>query len=269
MDEKQIKSNYDFIVKSVDTHLPDRADDIKTLFSKYEERFMLAPASTNKSNHGCFPGGLVNHIKHVIDISVELYDTWKKLGYEMNFTLSEVIFCAIFHDFGKLGNETTKYYIDESSEWHRNKLGRFYKINPEISFMKVTDRSLFILNQENIPYSTNEFYGIKLAYGLFDKTNESYLLNYFSDYDIKTDIHILVHHADQIAMRLETQENSTTPVSTTTTSKKKQNEGGRPSKVSEFKGVFESDGSKESDNKDSKTKPKSTFTKDAFDDLFS
>lgn len=267
LNEEQLQSNYDSVISHINKHISEpRKEKILNFFTKNEERLILCPASTNKSFHGAFPGGLMNHIDIVAEIVEMTYDFWEKLGMNMDFTLEEAMFSAIMYDMGKIGDETNDYYLKETSDWHIKKMGRHYKINSDISFMKVPDRTIYLLNREGIPYSMNEFYGIKLAYGLYDKTNESYLMGRYPDTEVKNNIHLLIHHSDILAMKKE-QHNEQTFLGNESTIKEpstpKKNVGGRPKKIDELKG-FDDTGS---ENK--KSAKKEGFSEEIFDDLFS
>jgi hypothetical protein len=97
---------------------------------------------------------------------------------------------------------TDEYYIPNDSKWHIER-GQIYKINPVLQFMKVPDRSVFLLHQNNIAVSENEYLAIKLHDGLYSKGNESYLMAGQPEFSLKTDLPILLHHADHLATLIE------------------------------------------------------------------
>ena len=156
------------------------------------------------------------------DLLIELYSTWSKLGSNIsNFTKEELVFAAINHDLGKIGNAKEDYYIPNDSDWHV-KRGQIYKINGKLTFMKVPDRSLFLLQEYGIDVSENEYLSIKLHDGLYSKGNESYLMGGLPEFSLNCDMPILLHHADHLATLIEGNLNhSTASESNTTTSKVK------------------------------------------------
>ena len=131
-----------------------------------------------------------------------------------------MVFAALNHDLGKVGSMTDDYYIPNDSKWHVER-GQIYKINPILQFMKVPDRSIFLLHQNNIEVSENEYLAIKLHDGLYSKGNESYLMAGQPEFSLKTDLPILLHHADHLATLIESAQTHTTevPVATKQASK--------------------------------------------------
>ena len=77
------------------------------------------------------------------------------------------------------------------------------KINPKLQFMKVPDRSIFLLQEFGVAFSENEYLAIKLHDGLYSKGNESYLMAGLPEFSLKTDLPILLHHSDHLATLIE------------------------------------------------------------------
>ena len=199
-----------------------RKDLLIKMYETLAEKVLTAPASSHSTRHNCFPGGYIDHVNRVVNCSLELYSTWSKLGSNIsNFTKEELVFAAINHDLGKIGNAKEDYYIPNDSDWHV-KRGQIYKINGKLTFMKVPDRSLFLLQEYGIDVSENEYLSIKLHDGLYSKGNESYLMGGLPEFSLNCDMPILLHHADHLATLIEGNLNhSTTSESSTTTSKVK------------------------------------------------
>lgn len=72
----------------------DRRDRVKLALEKHQA-FFLAPASSRKTHHGCFPGGLAVHTYQVIQTGCRLATA---LDYN---NISSVLITCLFHDFGK------------------------------------------------------------------------------------------------------------------------------------------------------------------------
>jgi len=198
--EKQWKTLLQYIEKHIAS---PRKEKLISMYEKLADRVLTAPASSHFDRHNCFPGGYIDHVNRVVECAINLYVTWKTLGADMStYTLEEVVFSAINHDLGKVGSKTEEYYIPNDSKWHVEK-GQYYKINPKLNFMKVPDRSLHTLQEFGIQVSENEFLAIKLHDGLYAKGNESYLMPGSTDFSLKTDLPILVHHADHLATLIE------------------------------------------------------------------
>ena len=71
--------------------------------------------------------------------------------------------------------------------------------------MRIADRSLFYLQQANIPVSENEFLSIKLHDSLYEESNKAYLITYSEDTAVKTNLVHILHQADFMASKIETQ----------------------------------------------------------------
>ena len=196
--------NWESLIKVIETYISSpRKEKLINMYEQLAERIMTAPASAHTERHNCFPGGYLDHVLRVIDISSGLYEFWKKTHADVStFTFEELIFSALNHDLGKIGSKEGDYYIPNDSQWHRDR-GQIYKMNPNIQFMKVPDRSLFLLQQFGIEYSENEYLAIKLHDGLYGKGNESYLMAGSADLYLKSDMPILLHHADHLATLVE------------------------------------------------------------------
>ena len=173
------------------------------LFRSIVEKVLTAPASSNSTRHNCWPGGYIDHVNRVVKCAIELWETWHSLGANTkNYTKEELVFAAINHDLGKVGSSTDDYYIPNDSDWHV-KRGQIYKINPKLQFMKVPDRSIYLLQEHGVAFSENEYLAIKLHDGLYSKGNESYLMAGQPEFALKTDMPILLHHADHLATLIE------------------------------------------------------------------
>jgi len=125
-------------------------------------------------------------------------------GATIDFTDEELVFAAMHHDLGKCGDELgNEFYTPNESEWHIKNQGKIYNVNADLEHMDVTDRSFFLLQQYGIKYSTREFYGIRLADGMYVKANEAYLKTSMPNMMLRTHIPIIVHQADMMATYLE------------------------------------------------------------------
>ena len=69
--------------------------------------------------------------------------------------------------------------------------------------MTVPDRSLFLLQARGIKVSMNEFFGIKLHDGLYEDANKAYYISNAKESKLRTNLPIVLHHADHMASRIE------------------------------------------------------------------
>lgn len=201
---ERITENWEIFLLNIESYLEgDRREKLLDFYRKYEDRFALMPASGKASYHNAFAGGYVDHVNRVLNNSFQVYDLWEKLGADVSgFSLEELAFVAINHDLGKFGDIVhEEYLVEEDNYWIKK--GQIYKHNPDISFMKTSERSLFLLQQIGVPVSNNEYLGIKLHDGLYEEANKSYYMSFSEEYRLRSNLPYIVHHADLLAIRVE------------------------------------------------------------------
>ena len=201
---EQLIENYDKFLTYIDDYITgDRKQQLKDLYTDHQERIMLMPASSKEHHHNAFAGGYVLHVMNVIDISLKVMNLWKDTGMNIDFTTEELVFAAINHDLGKIGDEDNEMYIPQDSDWHRKNQGAIYKMNPLPEFMLIPDRSLFLLQQRGIKVSLKEWFGIKLHDGLYDESNKPYYIAYDKNARLRSNLPYILHQADSIAAKME------------------------------------------------------------------
>ena len=204
---EKIKQNLDDFYHKIGKLFPTRKDNIIAMYKDLgEERLAFAPASSFNYFHNAFPGGYVDHILRVMEFSYKMYSTWRDLGMNVsNFTIEELLFAAAHHDLGKLGQpgEGNEYYLINDSEWHRKNLGKEFKRNEAIQNFPIQDGSLYLLQYYDIKLSFNEYLGIKIHDGMYDEANKPILAGFNLDQKLKTNLPIILHHADYAAARFE------------------------------------------------------------------
>ena len=113
------------------------------------------------------------------------------------------MFATIHHDLGKVGGVEEDYYIPNESDWHRKNQGKIYGHNPDLSYMNVTDRSMWLLQHFGVKITDTEYLGIKLADGLYEDGNKSYYMSYNPDFELQSNLPHIIHQADMIASKTE------------------------------------------------------------------
>ncbi len=191
---EQIIEKYKEFEGMVEEHLEGEVlDSVKKIISHFESRLVESPASGRLDYHNCFVGGFIDHTVRVAKTALKMKKHFEGLGVEVIHSDSDVFLAAAFHDWGKLGDLDIPYYIEQKSEWHRNKLGEFYTRNPELEYMTVTDRSLWMLQEFNVKISPAVWKAIKMSDGMFEAGNETY---FRSPSDTRNILHYIVHFAD-------------------------------------------------------------------------
>jgi len=201
---EQIQDNWKKLLDTIEGFIgDDRKENLLKMYKHFEERMMFAPASGREHFHNAMPGGYVEHVLHIIRFSLQLKEVWEKNGANINFTDEELVFAAMHHDLGKVGDLEHDYYIPNKSDWHRINQGKIYSHNPELQYMKVPDRALWLLQHFNVRVTDKEYLGIKLTDGLFDEANKSYLMTYNPDFALRSHMPYILHQADMMATYIE------------------------------------------------------------------
>mgnify|MGYP003136549866 FL=1 len=200
---EQIQKNYEKHLKIVDTYIGDRKDSIKSMINHMEETYVMAPASGKSWYHSAFAGGYVDHVNRVVEYAVKQSRLYEEMGGSIDYTEEELVFAALFHDLGKLGDGDSPNYIPQTDKWRQDKLSEMYTFNPDLDFMLIPDRSLFILQKFGIKVSKKEFLAIRLHDGVFDKANEAYFFSNVESSRQKTSIVSVLHTADFLASKIE------------------------------------------------------------------
>ena len=205
LDENKIAENWETLIKNIHGYFPEpRRKKLIEMYTFFQDRMMLMPASSFEHFHNCFAGGYVDHIIRVMDCADKVYKSWKDMGSVCSgYTYEELMFAALNHDLGKVGTQEFEMYKPNPSEWHRKNQGKIYEINPDIPFMSVPDRSLLLLNEFGITFNQNEMMGIKLHDGLYDDSNKPYFVAFRPESRMRINLPIILHHADHMASQIE------------------------------------------------------------------
>ena len=200
-----IQANWEIFLTNIEEHISgDRKEKLLAFYKKFEDRLILMPAAHKKEYHNAFPGGYVDHVNRVVRCALKQYEIWKEEGVDITtFTIEELVFSAINHDLGKMGDEEQDSYIPQTDKWRREKLGEDYMFNNKVPFASVPDRGLFLLQSHDIKYNFNEMLAIQTHDGLYDTANEKYLKGWMLEQKPRTALPFILHQADMMAARIE------------------------------------------------------------------
>lgn len=206
--DEQLSENYEkFIqfIKKVFVNQPERLEQLLVMYSENElgMELTVAPASGKLHFHSAYVGGYIDHVMNVCKNAFELMKMYQTNGGVIDFTTEELIFSALHHDLGKLGDGKSPYYVPQESDWHQKNKKEMFVQNGEIHYMDVTHRALWLLNQYGIKYTQKEMLGIMLADGLYNEQNKKYLVAYAEEFQLKTEIPYIIHWADHMSCRIE------------------------------------------------------------------
>ena len=206
--EEQIQDNWKKLIQIIKDTFPEdypnnRREKLLNMYHYFEDRMCIAPASGKEHYHNAFVGGYVEHVLHVTDLALKINKLWKENGASINYTDEELVFAAIHHDLGKVGDLEEDYYIPNESDWHRKNQGMIFTHNTKLQYMTVTDRAIFLLNHFGVKYSEWEYIGLRLTDGLYEEANKSYLMSYKAEFQVRSSLPHILHQADMMASRIE------------------------------------------------------------------
>lgn len=203
--EEQLLQNWNDLMLVIDKNFEgERKEKLKAMYRTFQERMMFTPASGNINYHNAFVGGYVDHVLRVCKCASQTYMLWKSMGSSMEgYTMEELMFAALNHDLGKYGDLEKDLYVPNPSDWHRKNQGSLWNLNPELNWMPVQHRSLWLLQQHDIKFSENEMIAIMVHDGLYDEANTQYFKHYNSDRNFKTNMPLVLHQADLMASKIE------------------------------------------------------------------
>jgi len=205
--QEQILQNLDRFYGLIKQYLPDneRRKKLLDFYSSIELTLSTSPAGPTTLTHNCFAGGYVDHVIRVTEAALVLDRVWDKFEQKKNYTLEELVFSAINHDLGKLGTNEEPFYVPNDSEWHIKNQGKLFKYNPAITHMRISQRSLYYLQQAGIQMSENEYLSILVHDGLYEETNKPYLMQYQEENRLRSNLPHILHQADFLASNVEFQ----------------------------------------------------------------
>ncbi len=165
-DITQLKNSYDKYISLLHKFFPNSKKAIDDLEEDLGERLFLAPRDTNPSSGG-FPGGLV---------SFALMTAKHCKAFSASVEPKSLARIALIHELGKLGDpeDGAELFVQETSDWHREKLGRHYKYNDNCPKMSVAHRTLYYIAKYGFEVDKNEWISLAVSTGFQYDENRFY-----------------------------------------------------------------------------------------------
>lgn len=189
LDIERIEKNYKIFLGLIDK-LGDRKEPVMAMVEHLGDRLVTAPASSRTEYHAAYMGGLVEHSLRVLQNARKLNEV-----YEMNIPIESLIMACLFHDLGKAGDLNESLYLDQESNWHRER-GMMYTVNKNIQKMPNAERGLFLLQHFGVKLTMDEWVAIRTNDGQYTDDNKYYSM-------AEPDLALIVHHADRMACQQE------------------------------------------------------------------
>lgn len=203
---EQLLENWEKLIGYIEKYISSpRKEKLLDFYNKYQDRLIIQPASHKREYHNAFAGGYCEHVLRVIESCLQINEVWTKQGIEQNYTIEELVFSALNHDLGKMGDEQHEAYLPQTDQWRKKNLGEDYIFNTELEFMSVPDRSLYLLQTHGIEYTKNEYLAIKLHDGIYDDANKPYLMGWLPGQKLRCALPYIIHQGDFLAAIFEFQ----------------------------------------------------------------
>ena len=134
---EKISSNWETFQGYINKYITgDRKDQLLEFYNQHQDELVLMPASHKTAYHNAFPGGYIDHVNRVIECAIQLHSVWEKMGADITtYTIEELVFAAINHDLGKMGDGVEYSHIPSKDEWRKKNMGEMYQFNKKIAYM--------------------------------------------------------------------------------------------------------------------------------------
>ena len=74
---EQIQENWEKLRSLInETFTGERLENLNKMYDYFEERMCLAPASGKEHFHNAHAGGYVEHVLHITNLVVQIYELW-------------------------------------------------------------------------------------------------------------------------------------------------------------------------------------------------
>ena len=153
---EEIKSNWEKF-ESLASKLNDTS--ISALLERLGDRIAIAPWSDRVEHGWCRPGGLVQHTLDVVSIMLKIADAAEMKNVEKRSILK----VGLLFDLGRVGTENDELFVEQESDWHREKLGQLYKYSEKLPRMPMAHRSLYLLQASDIKFTLEEWIAIQCS----------------------------------------------------------------------------------------------------------
>lgn len=195
LSEEQIITNWEKFSSLLLQTGDERAEAIQTMLDHLGDRLATTPASSRVEYHNCFPGGLIEHSLRVLKNCTRLIKVSPTIYKDI--PEESVVFAALLHDLGKVGDLDNDRYLPQTNNYYREK-GNLYEMNHEMEYSTVAHAGVFILQHFGIKTTWGEWQAIMLNDGPVLAENKPYCMK-------ESPLALLVHQADRLAAEEEKQ----------------------------------------------------------------
>lgn len=145
-------------------------ENLNHLLETLGQRLAECPYAPRTEQPGCYTGGL-------IDLTLKVTSSMRKLNDMLDDRLptASVLKVGLLHDLGKVGDLEADHFLEQDSDWHREKLGQLYKYNESMAKMGYSHRTLWLLQYFSVALTREEWEAIYIGGGLHLEENRFYV----------------------------------------------------------------------------------------------
>lgn len=188
---RRLEQYYTAVTGIVDSFPEPRRSAVRAMLDgPLGEQFMTAPASTRRSYHNAYPCGLVAHSLTVATNAAKIAQTLAP----GRWSLPQLMFCGLFHDFGKAGSPGSPYYLETREDWKRRK-EEYYDVS-QVEWMPNSEKSVWLLQSHGVVLTHEEYAAIRLNDGMAPAENKPWGFK-------EPDLALVIHWSDHWSMRAE------------------------------------------------------------------
>ncbi len=170
-----------------------RAQQLEHMLDYFGDRLIMCPASTRVEYHNCFVGGLIDHSLRVLKNCTRMM----KVAPDVYSNIPEesVVFAALLHDLGKVGDLENERYIPQTNNYYRER-GNLFEINHKAPFSTVPHMSVWLLQHFDVKTTWDEWAAILLNDGPTVDEARKYSMH-------EPVLALLVHQSDRLSCEQE------------------------------------------------------------------
>lgn len=193
LSEEQIVANWEKYRSLLLQTGDHRSTELEAMLDHLGDRLATCPASSRLYYHNCFAGGLVEHSLRVLKNCSRL----AKVAPDAYGDIPEesIVFAALLHDLGKVGDLTHDRYLAQTNNYYREK-GHLYEINEAGPYATVPHMSVWLLQHFGVKATWDEWSAILLNDGPVTEDGKIYAMK-------EVNLALLVHQADRLSCQQE------------------------------------------------------------------
>ncbi len=151
--------------------------NLDLLVEELGQRLLTATYSTKIDDGYCGPGGIIKFALDSFSVANKFAKSLESETPPTNFSKKSLALITLLFPLGRLGDLENEQFVDQTSDWHRNKLGQLYEYNEKCPKMSVPHRTLFLLQHYGVKINADEMIGIICSTGMHFEENKFYLHN--------------------------------------------------------------------------------------------